>query len=115
MLPVMMARSSMKFSLTDQVFSSPSFLSAAPGLRGPVGGFEDGELLGGEGEGLFEGALFREEDLGRGKDVVGEEEVGEVAELAEGFDAGLDERCDLAEIVVAEDGGAERGVEVLGR
>ncbi len=82
---------------------------------GPVGGFEDGELLGGEGERLFEGALLGEKDLGRGEDVVGEEEVGEVAELAEGFDAGLDERGDLAEIGVAEDVDAERGVEVVGR
>ena len=59
---------------------------------GPVGGFEHGELFGGEGERLFEGALFGDEDLGWRHDVVGEEEVGEVAELAEGFDAGLDER-----------------------
>jgi len=57
---------------------------------GPVGGFEDGELFGGEGEGLFRGALLGDEDFGCRHDVVGEEEVGEVAELAEGFDAGLD-------------------------
>ncbi len=63
---------------------------------GPVGGFEDGELLGGEGEGFFEGALLGDEDLGCGEDVVGEEEVGEVAEFAEGFDAGLDERRNVA-------------------
>ncbi len=81
---------------------------------GPVGGFEDGELLGGEGEGLFGGAFFGDEDFGRRHDVVGEEEVGEVAELAEGFDAGLDERGDLLEVGVAEDGLAQGCVELFG-
>ena len=49
------------------------------------------------------------------EDVVGEEEAGHVAELAEGFDAGLDERGDGAEVVVGEDGAAEGGEELLGR
>ena len=73
---------------------------------GPVGGFKHGELVGGEIECLFEGALFREEDVLGGQDVVAEEEGGEVAELAEGFDAGLDEWRDVAEVVVGEDGAA---------
>ena len=81
------------------------------GLYCPLGGFEGGELIGGEGQCLFEGALFGDEELGGGEDFVAEEEVGEVAELAEGLDAGLDERGDLAEVVVGEEGGAEAVVE----
>jgi len=80
---------------------------------GPFGGFEDGELLGGEGEGLFGSAFFGDEDLGWRHDVVGEEEVGEVAELAEGFDAGLDQRGDLLEVGVAENGFAQGCVELF--
>ena len=72
-------------------------------------------MLSGEGEGLFKRALLGNEDLGRRKDVVGEEEVCEIAELAEGFDTSLHERCDLAKIVVTEDRGTQRRVEVLGR
>src|ERR1035437_3591793 len=69
--------------------------------------FEQSELFGSKGERLFERALFGDEDLGRGHDVVLEEEVGHVAELGERFDAGLDERRDAAEIVVGEDSLAE--------
>ncbi len=67
---------------------------------GPVAGLEGGEGVGGEGEGLFQGAFFGEEDLGRGDDIVAEEEVCEVAELGEGFDAGLDEGGDGSQVVV---------------
>ena len=49
-----------------------------------------------------------------GRDVVGEEEAGHVAELAEGFHAGLHERGDGADVVVREDGGAEGGEEFVG-
>ena len=58
---------------------------------GPGGGFEGEEEIGGEEEGFFEGAFFWNEEGLRGGDGVGEEEVGEVAGLAEDFDAGLDE------------------------
>ena len=81
---------------------------------GPVGGFEDGELVGGEERGFLRGCVFWGRRLRVGQDVVCEEEGGEVAELAEGFDAGLDEGGDFAEVVVGEDGGAEGGVEGSG-
>ena len=50
-----------------------------------------------------------------GGDVVAEEEVGEIAELAQGFDAGLDERCDGAEVVVGKEDGAELVEELFAR
>lgn len=81
----------------------------------PVGGFDGGELVLREGEGFFGGAFLGEPDFGWGKDVVGEEEAGEVAELAEGLDAGLHEGGDGAEVVVAEDAGADGVEELLGR
>ena len=52
---------------------------------------------------------------GGGHDVVLEEEVGHVAELGEGLDAGLDERGDAAEVVVGEEGGAQGGEEIIRR
>ena len=82
--------------------------------EGPVGGFEGGEELGGEGEGFFEAALFGQEDFGCGDDFVAEEEVGEIAGLGEGFDAGLDERGDAREVGVGEDVLAQLGEEGLG-
>ena len=82
---------------------------------GPVGGLEDGELVGGEGESIFGGAFFGDPDLGGGDDVVGEEEAGEVAELGEGLDAGLHEGGDAAEVVVGEDAVADGEEEVFGR
>ena len=50
-----------------------------------------------------------------GENVVAEEESGEVAELCECLDTGLDERSDLTEVGIAQDIGAQSCVEVLGQ
>ncbi len=57
----------MKVSLTDHCFAVPSGADGeVEGVVGPVGGFEGGEEIGGEGEGFFEGALFGEKTSGGG-------------------------------------------------
>ena len=101
-------------------FDAPLFCGAGfadcgiEGVVSPVGGFERGEEVGGEGEGFFEGALFGEEDFFRWVDGIAKEEACGVADFGEGFDAGLDEGCDFAEVAVAEDGLAEGEKEVFG-
>jgi len=96
------------------LFGAEFFERGVEVFLGERGGFEEGELLGGECEGLLQRVLLGEEDLWRGHDIVLEEEVGHLAELGEGFDAGLDEGGDAAEVIVRKDGGAQGGEEGLG-
>ena len=80
----------------EVVLGGPLF-GFAEGLHGgldggafPGGdGFEGGEEVGGEGEGVLEGTLFGHEGFRGRHDVVGEQEAGHVAELGEAFDAVL--------------------------
>ena len=65
------------------LFFAQLFKRRFHGFVGPVRGLKHGKLLGGERNRLFEGALLGQKDLLRGKDIVAEDEAGEVAELAE--------------------------------
>ena len=100
-LPVMMARRSMKFSLTDHCFSSPSFFRA--GSRASWVQFDESKASrtvscsAAKARVSSRVRFLGSEDLGGRHDVVGEEEAGEIAELAEGFDAGLHEWGDLSQ------------------
>jgi hypothetical protein len=55
-------------------------------------------LLCGKGQHLFQRALLGQKDLGRGKNVICEKEVRQIAELAQRLDAGLDKRSDIAQV-----------------
>ena len=105
----------MKFSLTDHSFAVPSARmdwSRASWVQSAVSRAVSRSAV-------KVRVSSRVRFLGRktssvGGDGVAEEEAGGVAYLGKGLDAGLDEGCDLAEIGVGEDGGAEGFEELLG-
>ena len=114
-LPVMMARRSMKFSLTDQDFSSPSFLRA-DSIASCVQSVASRTVSCSAAKASVSSRVLF---LGRKISSVGttssRKKKVEVAELAERLNALLHEGGDVADIVVAKDAGADGLEEGFGR
>src|SRR5580704_4998368 len=83
--------------------------------RRPLCRFKHGKLFRGEDERLLQRALLWNDDFGRWKNVVGEEEVRQIAKFAQRLNPGLHKCSDLAEIVVTKNGGPQRSVKVFRR
>src|SRR5260370_18087037 len=72
-------------------------------------------MLGGEGERLLQCALLWNESFGCWQNIVGEEEVRQIAKFAQRFNSSLHKRSDVAEIIVTENSRTQCRVEVFKR